>query len=175
MRGQVWGNAECLNVPITTAAIPHTTPLPWFLSLLPLFTMTAPFLSFLYFPSTHSNNLPPTTTTTHPIDDGDDDYSSISSDEGGNWQSPTIYVAIITRRDGSVKTKYLNPSAVSHHYSNVRTLRGRKRAFSASSLFTKKSTLQKKAKHLLLWSKHEEDHQQGVSTSLAGRLSRASP
>ncbi|CDH55965.1 wd40 repeat-like protein [Lichtheimia corymbifera JMRC:FSU:9682] len=129
--------------------------------------MTAPFLSFLYFPSTHSNNLPPTTTTTYPIDNDDDDYSSISSDEGGNWQSPTIYVAIITRRDGSVKTKYLNPSAVSHHYSNMRTLRGRKRAFSASSLFTKKSTLQKKAKHLLLWSKHEEDHQQGVSTSLA--------
>lgn len=155
---------------------PLPSPPPCFLSLFPLFTMTAPFLSFLYFPSTHSNNPPPTTNTTHhPIDDDDDDYSSISSDEG-HWQSsPTIYVAIITRRDGSVKTKYLNPSAVSHHYSNMRTLRGRKRAFSASSLFTKKSTLQKKAKHLLLWSKHEEDHQQGVSTSLAGMLTREFP
>ncbi|KAI7874696.1 WD40 repeat-like protein [Lichtheimia hyalospora FSU 10163] len=118
--------------------------------------MTAPFLSFLSFPSTYSNH-----TSTHPIDD-DDDYSSISSDEE-SLQSPTIYVAIITRRDGTVKTKYLNPSAVSHYYSSTKTLRGRKRAFSASSLFTKKSTLQKKAKHLLLWSKHEED-QQGVST-----------
>lgn len=112
----------------------------------------AKVLSFLYFPSNH--------TSTHPIED-DDDYSSISSEEGTNLQSPTIYVAIITRRDGSVKTKYLNPSAVSQHNS-IRLLRGRKRAFSASSLFTKKSTLQKKAKHLLLWSKQEE----GVSTSL---------
>lgn len=126
-----------------------------FFSLLYSFTMTAPFLSFLYFPSNH--------TSTHPIED-DDDYSSISSEEGTNLQSPTIYVAIITRRDGSVKTKYLNPSAVSQHNS-IRLLRGRKRAFSASSLFTKKSTLQKKAKHLLLWSKQEE----GVSTSLVGK------
>lgn len=132
-----------------------------FFSLLYSFIMTAPFLSFLYFPSNH--------TSTHPIED-DDDYSSISSEEGTNLQSPTIYVAIITRRDGSVKTKYLNPSAVSQHNS-IRLLRGRKRAFSASSLFTKKSTLQKKAKHLLLWSKQEE----GVSTSFVGKSTRKTP